>query len=65
MPCDVGVRQPLHTEFLSDKHRDARAKGLAKVVGLSAGHPRPIRDGPLRGRPPRGGCVDSDNREAA
>ena len=65
MPCDAGVRRPLHAEFLPDTHRDACAKGLTNVVCLSAGHPRPIRDGPLQGRPPRGGCVDSDNREAA
>jgi hypothetical protein len=65
MPCDAGVRQPLQAELLPDKHRDTCAKGLTNVVCLSAGHPRPIRDGPLRGRPPRGRCVDSDHREAA
>lgn len=65
MPCDAGVRRPRHAEFLPDMHRDACAKGLTNVVCLSAGHPRPIRDGPLQGRPPRGRCVDSDNREAA
>src|SRR5713101_6385957 len=65
MPCDAGVRRPLHAEFRPDKHREACAKGLTNVVCLSAGHPRPIRDGPRRGRPPRGGCVDSDNREVA
>jgi len=65
MQYDEGVLRPLLAEFLPDEHRDARAKGLAKVVCLPAGHPRPRRDGPMRGRPQLGGCVDYDNREAA
>jgi hypothetical protein len=56
---------PSLAAFLPEKHRDARATGLATVVCLPAGHPRPIRDGPRRGRPLLGRCVDYDNREAA
>jgi hypothetical protein len=63
--CDEGVLRPLQAAFRPDKHRDARAKGLAKVVCLSARHPRPIGDGPLRSRLQLGGCVDYNNREAA
>jgi len=63
--CDAGDLRPLLEAFLPAEHRDARSKGLAKVVSLSAVHPHPIRDGPMRGRPRRGGFVAYDNREAA
>jgi hypothetical protein len=64
-PCDEGDLRPLLEAFLPAEHRDARSKGRAKVVYLSAVHPHPIRAGPMRGRPQRRGIVASDNREAA
>ena len=63
--CDEGDRRPLLEAFLPAEHRDARSTGFAKTVYLSAVHPHPIRDGPMRGRPQRRGFVAYDNREAA
>ena len=63
--CDEEDLRPLLEAFRPAEHRDARSKGLAKAVYLSAVHPHPIRDGPMRGRPQRRGFVAYDNREAA
>ena len=65
MRCNAGVLRPLLAEFIPDESQDARSTGLAKVVCLPAVQPRPIRDGPRRGRPQLGGFVAYDNREAA
>jgi len=62
---DEGDLRLLLDAFLPAEHRDARSQGLVKAVYLSAVHPHPIRDGPMRGRPHRRECVAYDNREAA
>jgi hypothetical protein len=43
-------RRPPFCEVTSSAHRERLPQGMAKGVRMPAGHPRPIRDGPLRHR---------------
>jgi transposase len=48
----VGKSLPRHAlaELPSNDLRENQSQGRGRVVFLSAGHPRPIRDGPVQGR---------------
>jgi|GEM_PF-306568 len=59
-----GRRPPVY-EGTSSAHRARLPRGMAKVVRMPAVHPRPIRDGPLRRRPPLNILWQYNCREAA
>jgi len=60
-----GVQRYTLSVCIPPDNRALRPQGMGKVVMMPAGHPRPIRDGPMPCWHRLGRLVQDDNREAA
>jgi hypothetical protein len=63
--CNECIQGPRLSTFVPSAYRDPRPQALCKVAGMAAGHPRPIRDGPMRRRQRGGGLLLSNDQKAA
>ena len=63
--CAEGVQQYTLAVCTPPDDRAPLLQYMGTVVGMPAGHPRPIRDGPRPCRPRLGRPQQEDNRKAA